>query len=163
MGAGKSSVGKRLAKTLDCDFIDSDRAIEKLCQQTISEIFESKGEMGFREIETNWLKSIDYNHAVIAVGGGTPCFNGNMDRMRVLGTTIYLELPPKALVQRLMKSKTERPLIAALKHDEERLLDFVHAKLDERKVFYEAAHIRISGLGISSTSLRELGRVIQSN
>lgn len=163
MGAGKSSVGKRLAKALKFDFIDSDRAIENHYQQTISEIFVSKGEAGFREMETTWLESIESNNAVIAVGGGTPCFNGNMDRMRLLGTTIYLELPPKTLVERLIKSKNERPLIAAIKHDEDRLLEFVKAKLNERKAFYETAHIRISGLGISSASLSELVRTIQSN
>ena len=71
MGSGKTSIGKELAKSLNINFIDSDKEIELKCKKTIPKIFETKGEIYFRKIEEKvCIKLIDGNPKVLSLGGG---------------------------------------------------------------------------------------------
>jgi shikimate kinase len=81
MGSGKSSLGKKIASKMHWDFIDLDILIEEEEKKTISEIFKNSGENYFRNIETQALQKIilSKKNVIVALGGGTPCFNNNME------------------------------------------------------------------------------------
>ena len=80
MGAGKTTVGKALAKALGLDFYDLDWYIESRMHKTVKQIFDEQGEEGFRRIEHNMLHEVaEFEDVIISCGGGTPCFFDNMD------------------------------------------------------------------------------------
>lgn len=138
MGAGKTTVGRELAKELNLDFIDLDHFIQARYQKTISQIFQEMGESEFRIIESNMLKEVgDFENVVISTGGGTPCFFDNMDYMNNAGTTIYLKATPEALSDRLNTCKDKRPLIKDKSKEE--LLNFVMENLTKREPYYTKA------------------------
>ena len=91
MGAGKTTVGKALAKDLGVMFYDLDWYIESRMRKTVKQIFDEVGEEGFRKIEHNMLHEVaEFENVVVSCGGGTPCFFDNMDYMNQLGETFYL-------------------------------------------------------------------------
>ena len=144
MGSGKSTTGRRLASILNWHFADIDRHIEKYSGKTISEIFSQDGEIYFRNLESEVLKSLkSQTNTVISTGGGTPCFGDNMDYMLETGLTIYLKLTPLQLKSRLADSKGERPLIKDLTNDG--LLHFIEEKLGSREKWYNRAEITVEG------------------
>ncbi|HIF14924.1 MAG TPA: shikimate kinase, partial [Bacteroidetes bacterium] len=90
MGSGKTTIGKQLAKKLNYNFIDLDQYIEKALNTSVSSIFSDKGEPYFRDIETSYLKkALELKNSVISLGGGTPCFNNNMDIINVHSKSIF--------------------------------------------------------------------------
>jgi shikimate kinase len=140
MGAGKTTVGKKLAQQLHLDLIDLDHFIEKRYHRTISRIFEEEGEIKFREIEAGVLEEVaDFENVVISTGGGVPCFHNNMQRMNDAGITIYLKVSPEELAKRLELCKNTRPLIKNKSQDE--LKTFVSENLIKRETFYNQASI----------------------
>ena len=147
MGSGKSHCGKKIAASFGCSFLDLDHEIETASNHSISEIFSQQGEVQFRALERDALRKIVTMYgasekevrAVIACGGGTPCFHGNMDWMNEQGITVWLNPSNEILVKRLQKEKEHRPLIAAL--DDQELTKFIAEKLTERTPFYSKAKI----------------------
>lgn len=140
MGSGKSTLGRWLAKRLEYEFVDMDDLIEKNEGMTISEIFASKGEAEFRLIEQQTIESLtNYQNAVIATGGGAPCFFNNAERLNDLGLTIYLKITPHVLAERLEGATHTRPILA--NKSEKEILDFITEKLVEREPFYNKAKI----------------------
>ena len=144
MGSGKSTTGKKLASRLNWSFIDLDKKIELVAGMKITEIFSEKGESYFRTIESETLRGLSQeSNAVISTGGGTPCFNDNMDFMLGSGLTVYLRLTTGQLKERLVASSKARPLIADIGKDE--LEDYIHKKLNEREMWYTKAKITVDG------------------
>ncbi len=148
MGCGKSSLGKPLAKLLDAKFIDLDTYIEERTAMSIKNIFSSGGERSFRLTERECLVELldmegDY---VIATGGGTPCYEDNIDLMNSGGLTLFINLPAGMLVSRLSSSRKSRPLIDGLSDSE--LSSFVENALEQRMPYYKKAKITIEGKGI---------------
>lgn len=140
MGSGKTTLGKKLAKHFNYSFIDTDKLIEEADKMSISEIFRQKGEDYFRKKERILLNSLSLSEkAVISVGGGLPCFEDNMDILLQLGIVIYLERPPKELVQRVLPNIHQRPLLK--NKNKEELLTYIEETLLEREVYYKKAHI----------------------
>jgi shikimate kinase len=140
MGAGKSTLGKKIAKKMDIPFIDSDREIEEKYQKSIGEIFAQNGESYFRTLESDFISSLENRgEFVLATGGGMPCFGRNMERLNELGTTFYLERSPKELANRLFNAKTRRPLIDGLEQEE--LVTFIEDKLSVREEYYKTAKV----------------------
>lgn len=119
--------------------IDLDLAIETTARKTIAKIFSEKGEEAFRLLEKKVLRRINDEQAIVATGGGTPCFHQNMEWMNANGFTIYLKTEPQLLFDRLRKLKTGRPLISHLNDKE--LKKFVAEKLEEREPHYAQAHL----------------------
>lgn len=135
MGSGKSTVGKLLAKKLGHVFVDMDQVIEKQEGRSITDIFQTEGEQHFRKLERELLSSFTANQGlVISTGGGVPCFENNMNLINALGKSIYLQLSPKKLAERLKNEKNSRPLIKSMNDDE--LLLFIEKKLAERELYY---------------------------
>lgn len=113
MGVGKSSVGKRLASILGCDFVDADEEIERSAQMSIPEIFEAYGENFFRDGERRVIARLMADNdgcIVIATGGGA--FINDETRALILGkaVTIWLDSEIDTLVERTAR-KDNRPLL----------------------------------------------------
>ncbi|GET33232.1 shikimate kinase [Prolixibacter bellariivorans] len=142
MGCGKSTLGRKLAQRLNLCFIDLDKYIEERNFRTIPAIFAEEGEDGFRQREKKALEEIaDFENLVVATGGGAPCFFENIDLMNRTGVTLYLAPPVDILVERLLKSKNERPLIKGKSREE--LTRFIDENLQKRATFYEKASVII--------------------
>ncbi len=140
MGAGKTTVGKELAKALGVTFYDLDWYIESRMRRTVKTLFDERGEDGFRRIEHNMLHEIaEFENVIIGCGGGTPCFFDNMDYMNAQGETIYLKATPEILLEHLKMGKGVRPLL--LGKSEEEKLAFITDNLAQREVYYcQAKH-----------------------
>ena len=173
MGAGKTEIGKILAKNKGINFIDLDRLIEKKEGTPITEIFKKKGENYFRNLETEILKELDENKSdiskilgkytaihskeskswVISTGGGMPAFNGNMKLLKNIGKTIYLKADAKTIYERI-KSETHRPVLGEKGFTERT----VSEKLKERERFYGQADMTIYTDGLTThASAEEIG------
>jgi shikimate kinase len=144
MGSGKTTIGKVLANELGYSFIDMDTYIEHKMFQSVSQIFSEKGEKEFRLIEQSALHEIaEFENVVISTGGGAPCFFNNMDYMNARGLTVYLQLTPSELANRLENSHAnKRPLIANRKGQE--LLQFIEDGLSKREAFYQKAALTVN-------------------
>ena len=111
MGAGKSTVGRQLAKTLGRDFYDSDKEIEKRTGVSISWIFEMEGEAGFRAREQKVIEELtDLKNVVLATGGGAVLAEENRRVLRSRGHVVYLSASVEQLMRRTSKDKS-RPLL----------------------------------------------------
>ncbi len=154
MGCGKTTQGKKLAKELGYYFIDLDDYIANKYDNTITDLFKEVGEEEFRNIETTALKEcIDDNlKALIATGGGTPCFNNNMELIKNSGKVVYLKMSAEELYNRLFNAKQDRPLIKD-KENEEMLL-YIENLLKTREVFYNQAHIITGGVTVDIDALK---------
>ena len=143
MGSGKSRLGRELSNTISYSFYDLDNFITTNEGLAINEIFEKKNELYFRAIEKKYLKELinKKDNKVISLGGGTPCYNDNMDL--ILNTnnsvSIYLNRSIDFLVERLYKKMYSRPLISHIKSKKE-LKSFVSKHLFERNQYYLKAN-----------------------
>ncbi|MBQ9124177.1 MAG: shikimate kinase [Acholeplasmatales bacterium] len=116
-GCGKSTLGKRLAKEINYEFIDMDIYIEKQAGMFIDEIFEAYGEDFFRALETNVLKEfLQMDNVIIATGGGVIKNKSNKKLMD--GKCIFLNVPTDVLQVRLDESTIVRPLLKTKTVDE---------------------------------------------
>ena len=140
MGSGKTHWGKIWAAKSGLQFFDLDAVIEQEEKKSIAEIFEQNGEAYFRQRETEVLKTFTQKqHCIIACGGGTPCFNNNMQWMNDNGQTIYLLATPNQILQRVITEQEQRPLIKDFSPED--LMLFIENKLKEREPFYSNAKI----------------------
>ena len=146
MASGKTRIGKELAISLGYDFIDLDDHIEANENSTVSQIFNTKGEIFFRKIESIYLKEIlnkDTN-IVLSLGGGTPCYGNNIKTITKVNNVIsfYLKASVNTITERLNVEKEKRPLVSHLS-SKEQILEFVGKHLFERSFFYEEADYTI--------------------
>ena len=165
MGSGKSYAGKVLADKLNVPHIDLDEWIENHFGKSVKEIFASDGELGFRQKETfaltelyrtfvtkgNITSKCALPELVISTGGGTPCFNENMDWMNEHGLTIWLNPSIETLISRLENEKDHRPLISGLSNEE--LKKFIEHKMKERSPYYSKALLKLENENIDFVTL----------
>lgn len=138
MGSGKTTVGRALAKSLGRPFYDLDWYIESRMRKTVKQIFDERGEDGFRTIERNMLHEVaEFEDVVISLGGGTPCFFDNIDYLNQQGETVYLKCTPDVLAKHLSMGKTVRPLLLGKSPEEVRV--FIEEQLQKREAFYKQA------------------------
>lgn len=149
MGAGKTTLGKAFARKLNVSFIDLDWYIEERFHKTICELFNGRGETSFRELEQSMLHEVgEFENVIISTGGGTPCFFDNMEYMNQHGQTVFLDVHPDILFQRLRITTQQRPILQG-KTDEE-LRAFIVDTLNKRIPFYSQAHYHFSGDNLES-------------
>lgn len=145
MGVGKTTIGKKLAKALSCDFIDTDKEITRL-HGSISKIFELHGEPHFRLLETSALRECLNSAGVVATGGGVITTPENLGLLK-RGLVVYLSTDGRHIGARLVAGK--RPLIKNGVADWKRIYE-------ERKPLYEKA----SDIEVA-TSSKPLGKIVQ--
>lgn len=145
MAAGKTTFGKALAEKLGTPFVDLDQYIEEKESKSIPEIFSEKGEEGFRTLEKDYLRKLTKAEpdAIIACGGGTPCFFDNMEFMNSKGVTVFLETSTPVLISRLQEENISRPIVAGKSNEE--IQKKVLTQLCERLPFYMEAKLKWSG------------------
>lgn len=111
MGAGKTTIGKLLAKHRDMDFVDSDHEIIARCGVSIPTIFEIEGEEGFRQREMSVIDDLTQRQGVVvATGGGAVLRAENRARLKARGVVVYLRGHPQELFNRTRHDKN-RPLL----------------------------------------------------
>ena len=149
MGCGKSTLGEQLANLLKYEFIDLDHAFEEKYHMEISSFFEMFGEDKFRKLEKNLLvESLKKDNLVLSTGGGTPCFENNMELIQEACYSIYIKLPAEILCQRLLYARKKRPIIQ--KVNDADLLKFIETSLSNREAYYSKADYCISPDGTDS-------------
>jgi shikimate kinase len=132
-------------------------------RKTIKQIFDERGEEGFRKIEHNMLHEVaEFEDVIISCGGGTPCSFDNMDYMNLQGDTVYLKASPEVLYGHLKMGKTVRPLL--LNKTQEEMKTFIEEQLKQREKYYSKAKYTLNvdlmdtyeKIKISVQQLREL-------
>ena len=143
-GSGKTTLGRQLAAYFNRPFLDLDHAIEARTGRGVRELFAEEGEAVFRNIEAAVLRAAlaaGGPPLVLATGGGTPCFHGNMPLLNQAGPTLWLDVPVAELAARLSPAEVaKRPLMAAAGGAEAWLRETLAA----RKQFYAQARVRCS-------------------
>lgn len=153
-GAGKSTVSYLLAKLLGFGVIDLDDLIERYVGKPIGQIFQEKGEFGFRDLETEVIDDCSnvLNHVVVA-GAGALENEKNLEKLKKLGPLVWLATPIQEIVHRFVMKPDElrnRPLLKAAVEieDKEERIKFLESKLEEmmdrRKGLYEQADLSLT-------------------
>lgn len=140
MGCGKSTIAEKLSSLIEIPFVDLDKSIEMKANSSVSQIFESFGEVYFRKLEHDVFVELlaTPEKQIIGLGGGTPCYANNHELLKGEEVvSIYLKASIETLFNRLVHNKTKRPIIAA-KNDEE-LHEFIAKHLFDRSYYYNQA------------------------
>jgi len=139
MASGKSTIGKKLSKRLNLDFVDIDEEVEKSAGVSISWIFDVEGEKKFRERESKELiKYLNTENLVVATGGGVILNEENRNNLKK-GTVIYLEASIQTQLERTLNDK-KRPLLLESDNKEQ---TFIELKKIRDPLFKECANITI--------------------
>lgn len=155
MYSGKSTVGKKLARRLNYDFIDLDIYFEEKYHISINDFFRKYSENDFRKIETQLLNEIiEKDNTVISTGGGTSCFNDNMKLIKENGISIYLKLHINSIKDRILNSKKQRPLLKDV--SSENIDVFLSDHLSEREKYYQQADFIVKGENADIEGMIEL-------
>ena len=134
MCAGKTTIGRKVAKLLNYKFIDTDIEIEEDQGCSVEDIFKYGGEDCFRDIETKMLEKLkNVQNSVISTGGGVILREYNQSILKQIGRQVYLKVPKKELLQRL-KKVNNRPLLKNKDSD-----TTLEQMFNERSVLYEKA------------------------
>ena len=135
-GAGKSSVGRALARRLGVPFVDADAQVERETGRTVAEIFSASGEAEFRRLESAVIERLAAGpDNVVACGGGVVTGEANRRTMRGSGTVVFLDLPPEVLASRV-RLDGSRPLLRTP-------TDVVTLHGEREALYRETAHLRI--------------------
>ena len=134
MGTGKSTVAAYLANHYGMDIIEMDQKIEEKEGASIPNIFSTKGESYFRDVETNLLIEIQsQENKVVSCGGGVVLREQNVAEMKKSGQIVLLTAKPETILKRV-KDDDSRPLLYGNKN-----VEFISAMLEKRRPKYEAA------------------------
>ena len=153
MGSGKTTVGKKTASILNVPFLDLDELIVLDTGMNINELFAQKGEVFFRKTERSLLYNYPFQtNAIVATGGGTPCFYDNLDFMKQIGITIYLKVSAGELANRLQLSN-KRPLLC---NNTLNLHDFIIQNLSQRESNYSMSDYIVESDNISVDDIKNI-------
>ncbi len=148
MGAGKSAIGRKLAERLGYRFVDTDKLIEADVGLSISQIFAEKGEPWFRKKETETLFAFShYQNLVISTGGGMVATEGNWEKVKALGPSVFLDADFEDIKERVARKNT-RPLLQT--DDPTQTLIELYQK---RRPIYEQADIQVQTKGLSKQKI----------
>lgn len=138
MGSGKSTVGMELARLMGVPFFDTDRLLEHRLGRPVRQWFQIYGEQAFREHETLMLQSLDASEGVLATGGGIVLREENWTEIKRLGTSVFLDVDPDILKDRLTRTKRKRPLLEVENWEEK-----FQQLLAQRRPIYERADYKV--------------------
>ena len=132
-GVGKTHIGKLIAQELNYKFIDLDREIEQREKNSISKIFQLKGESYFRQVEKKiFTELFSKTKTVLALGGGTPCFSDNLKLLKANGYLIWLDDSLEIITKRIESEPNKRPLFSKVPSVKKQL----NLLLSKRKAYY---------------------------
>lgn len=147
MGSGKSLVSHHMAQKCGFSHIDLDDQIALMQESTIHDIFNKKGELFFRKLETKVLQDIleEQKSLVVALGGGTPTYGHNIELIKDKpdARLVYLKASMECLTERLYAGKNQRPLISHLQEKSD-LEEFIRKHLFERSYYYSQADVTVN-------------------
>jgi len=155
MGSGKSTIAGLLSERTRFVHYDLDEFMEREEKNSISTIFQSKGEIYFRKKEAFYLELIlsKNEKAIISLGGGTPCYGNNLQTIKNAETvSVYLSASVDALTERLFEEKENRPLIAFIE-TKELLNEYIGKHLFERGFYYNQADYILKTDGLSAEEI----------
>lgn len=154
MGCGKSTIGRKLSRSLNLPYADTDKLVEEREGAVVYDIFRYEGEERFREIEREVLEQVvaDRKVAIVSTGGGLPAWRDNMARMNEVGRTIYLKRSAENIASRLSPfGRQKRPRLRGL-NDEELVL-FMREDMARRDPYYGQAMQIIACEGMSDEDI----------
>lgn len=156
--SGKTTLGKQLARHIRYRFLDTDTLIVKEEGMSINEIFAQKGEAYFRAAEARILRAIrPESKLIVATGGGMPCFHNNMDYIKENGISVFLNVTPEQIVERmLLHGANERPLY---QKTDSQLFKNIQQRYADRLPIYSQADFELAGENIH---IRQLIEVLQN-
>lgn len=137
--SGKTTVAKCLSRNLNYKFLDTDSIIEEENKSSISNIFNTRGEQYFRELERKLLQRLkkeEVDRSIIATGGGMPVYFNNMQVLKSMGITVFLDTPIDAIVERAKENKG-RPLLT--NDIENKIINMYQKRLE----FYSQCHVAV--------------------
>ena len=149
MGCGKSTVGQKLAKTLNVPFTDMDTYIEEQAGKTIPEIFAEDGEPHFRDLETQAVRDLATQEGVIACGGGAMLRDINAKIAAENGTVLFLDVPFRMCYLRI--ANTDRPIVRRSTRQE--LYDLYRKR---RGVYRRHSTVRIEAVHSPTATVTEI-------
>jgi shikimate kinase len=151
MGAGKSAVGRALARRRGEPFADSDAEVEAAAGRSVAEIFAHEGEAVFRRLEREAIERLAGRPGVVALGGGAIGQPGMAERLHATGRVVYLRARAETLARRVGEAH-DRPLLAGL--DADGRLARLRALLSERGPHYAGADLVVDtdGLDVDAAS-----------
>ncbi|SHK12429.1 shikimate kinase [Tepidibacter formicigenes] len=133
MATGKSTIGKKLSKKLNMNFIDTDLLIEEKENMNISNIFKEKGESYFRDLETSILRNIlDKEGIILSTGGGIIEKEYNINLLKKIGTVIWLKANKDTIIRNLKTSNIQRPLLKT-ENIAEKINNLLNNRIDKYK------------------------------
>ena len=139
MGAGKSTIGKKLAFKLRYRFIDTDKALEKQFKLTMSDIFAQHGEAVFRQEEEALLEKLcRRDRFVVSTGGGTLTRLETFYTAQRAGLLVYLSAPIEVLYERVIYSQKDRPLV-----NQPNSKDIFFERFTKREPYYRRSDVKI--------------------
>lgn len=156
MGCGKSSLGRKIAKSANMRFVDMDSLIEQKEGASVSDIFAFAGEEYFRRTERNLIEELaqEDEDMVISTGGGVPTWQDNMERINSIGESFYLRRSAKQIASRLSPhGRQKRPKLRGL--NDEELVEFMTRNMAEREPFYQKATRTVECAEMSDENLVE--------
>lgn len=157
MGCGKSTLGRKIARTTGYTFVDMDSRIEQIEGASIADIFHYEGEEYFRRAERALLEELAAAEGdmVISTGGGTPTWQDNAEYMNSAGKSFYLRRSAEQIASRLSPhGRQKRPKLRGL--NDEELVAFMAKNMAEREPFYAKATYSIGCTGRSDAEIVDI-------
>lgn len=152
MGSGKTHWGRIWSAKEKLSFFDLDSEVENAFKMSVGAIFEEKGEEKFRELERYHLRKFaSKKNFILATGGGTPCFDENLEWMKLHGKVFYLKAEPEFILEKVLNEVEKRPLLKNVNSSE--LLFFIQKKLAEREPEYSKANVILKAEELTENSL----------
>ena len=155
MGSGKSHISKNLSQKINFKLIDLDQKISEQHGISITEIFQTRGEIYFRKEEKRILEQLlnSEENLILSLGGGTPVYYNNMNIINEKSKSIFLRASVNTLTNRVLLQKNSRPLISKLEDSD--IPEFIAKHLFERNPYYSQAHFSIDTDSKSASEISE--------
>lgn len=147
MCSGKTTVGRKISRRLNRQFFDLDKCFEQKYKISVFDFFSKYDEKLFRRLESKlFVELAKKENAVIATGGGTPCFANGMDIIKKRGVSVYLKLDAISLLTRITEARKKRPLLYPIGKGD--LLHFITTQLNSREPCYQRADLTLDGADV---------------